>query len=258
MLPRRVIELALTIGLLITLGAAGFRWVEGWSLPDALYMTVITISTVGFGETRELSYAGRVFTSCLIMVSLVSMTCWTAKITSVIVEGDITGAFRQQRMKRMAGRLKNHVIICGSGVFSRSILELLFGRKNPIAVVCDDQQHAEFVREIYPDVPVIEQHPADEFALAQASLATARYVVAATSSDIDNLLIAMTCKQFNEKIHVYVLSLNGDLAGRMTKLGVDEVICPYLLSGGRVAELIDQNEIGGPDLPSRTGTAATI
>ncbi len=144
----------------------------------------------------------------------------------------------------MASRLKNHVIICGSGVFARSILEFLYAGQHRVAVISDDQSEIESLRVRFPDVPLIEESPASELALAHANLANARCVVAATQSDVDNLLISMTCKDLHPRLAVYSLSLEGNLAGRMAKLGVDEVICPYLLGGSRVSQLVDAAQPG--------------
>lgn len=218
----------------------GFCLIEAWSLEDALYMTVITISTVGYTEIGELSSVGRAFTSVLILTSIVAMAYWTASITSVLVEGDLSGAYRKKRMERMAKKMNEHVIVCGSTVYAKSIIETLYRSNREMTVVCD-QQDAQPLTIQYPQVPLIELSPTDELALAKAGLASAAHIVAATKSDVDNLLIAMTCKQFNPSLFVIAFSYDGKLAGRMKKVGVDEVICPHLLGGFRVAELIDRN-----------------
>ena len=139
----------------------------------------------------------------------------------------------------MASRLKDHVIICGSGVFARSVLEFLYASQHQVAVVSDNKSEIETLRERFPDVPLIEESPTNELALAHANLASAWCVVAATQSDVDNLLISMTCKDLHPRLTVYSLSLEANLAGRMAKLGVDEVICPHLLGGSRVAQLVE-------------------
>ena len=149
----------------------------------------------------------------------------------------------------MAKRLKNHIIVCGCGVFAQSILEMLYVGCHDVVVISGRQPEAEAIRNKFPGVPLIEQPPTDELTLAQANLAQARCVVAATRSDVDNLLISMTCKDLNPELVVYSLSLDGKLAGRMAKLGVDEVICPYLLGGTRVAELIESG-VGSPFAPA--------
>ena len=155
MVVQRVTKLACIVAALIVVGTVGFTLVERWPLLDALYMTVITISTVGFGEINQLGPAGRVFTASLILVSIVCMCCWTAGITSVFVEGDIRGVFLHRRMKRMATRMKDHIIVCGSGVFARSILELLYGGRHQLVVVSD---RAAFELRYGSDLPVVGQY----------------------------------------------------------------------------------------------------
>lgn len=242
MLISRIAKLIVNIVCLVVIGAIGFCWLEDWSLGDSIYMTVITISTVGYGEMGELSQTGRAFTSGLIVLSIICMACWTANVTSVIVEGDITGVFREKRMQRMAKKLKKHIIICGSGTFAQSVIDLLYGGKNALVVVSDQFEETSLIRKKYPDMVVIEASPSDDLTLAHANLAFAEYVVVATPCDTENLLISMSCKQLNQELFVCSYCVDGKLAGRMNKLGVNEVICPHLLGSTRVVELMEKNE----------------
>lgn len=242
MLFSRILQLAANIGVLIAIGSMGFCILENWNLADSVYMTVITISTVGYGEMGDLSPTGRLFTSILIITSIVCMACWTARVTSVFVEGDLTGRFRERRMEKMAGRLNNHIIICGAGVFARAAIDVLYGNGHPIVVVCEENKPMQNLCQVYPDLVVITSSPSEELSIAKAGLSKAAYVVAATDSDIDNLLISMTCRQLNTHVRVYALSTDPKIGSRMNKLGVSEVICPEILGGNRVADLIAKNE----------------
>ena len=101
--------------LIVTAGTLGYTLLEGWTPVDAFYMTIITISTVGYGETHELSGPGRVFTIGFLTLCLFAMSFWTASLTSYLVDGDLKGRLLAKRMLKMISRLKDHTIVCGIG-----------------------------------------------------------------------------------------------------------------------------------------------
>ena len=110
------------VASLLTMGTAGYVILEGWPVHDGLFMTIITMSTVGYGETHQLTPAGRCFTTLLIFCCIVGMTYWTASLTSFIVEQDLSGSLARRRMLRMISKLKEHVVICGSGPMAQALV----------------------------------------------------------------------------------------------------------------------------------------
>ncbi len=235
---QRLVRLILAIWVLIAVGTAGYVFIEGWPLLDSFYMTLITLSTVGYSETHALSPQGRVFTSTLIMLCLVSMTFWTATLTSFIVGADLQGKYLRRRTLKMVARLKHHSIVCGSGAMAEAVIERLLRAKQAVVLVSDQLDQIQRLRQRFPNLLVIEGKPTDELSLAEANILHASHVVAATDSDIDNLLIVITCKDIGGGVAVYARANDTTIANRMRKAGVDEVISPYQLSGERVAELI--------------------
>ena len=131
-----------------------------------------------------------------------------------------------------------HTVICGSGVMAKTIIEELTRKGVSVAVVDNDHKELEVIRRRYPDIPIIEESAVDEMALFDANILSAKNVVAALPSDFDNLLIAMTCKDLGTDIQVVARTDDLRIAGRMMKVGVDNVICPYQLSGEHAASLI--------------------
>ena len=260
-LVRRLMHLAMAILVLSVLGMIGFSLVTGCTLFDAWFLTVITISTVGYGETVELGQSGRLFAGSLIVVSYFFMAWCTARVTSVLIEGDLTGAVRKRHMENRVRKMKNHIVVCGAGLFARAALEnLVASDRNRVVVVSDNTDEVRQLQERFPEISAIEYPPTSDLSLARAGLFNARAVIVATSSDVDNLLISMSCKETNPTIHVYAVSQDGELAGRMDKVGVDEVICPYLLFGSRIGKLLapagtgpDQRE-AGTQFPTGPGT----
>lgn len=224
-------------GLLI-FGTCGFVLLEGWPVLDAFYMTVITLSTVGYGETGELSQSGRMFTAIFIGVSVVSMACWTASITSALVADDINGRFRKRQVKKMIEKMKNHVIICGGGLLARTIVRELLQLEKQVVVITDDSEQASYLRSTSPDLPIIIADPKSEMAIADANCFTASCIIAATDSDYDNLLITITGRGLGDQMQLISCAHTSDLTSRMLKVGANEIISPLVLGGEKAAELV--------------------
>ena len=234
----RLIKVVYWLGALLTVGTAGYMIIEGWGPADSFFMTVITISTVGYGEPHALSLNGRGFTSGLIFFSLISMTGWTAILTSFIVECDLGGHFERRRTARMIDSLKGHTIICGGGQLATAVIERLARKRADVVVIGGDAEQLAGLRRRFRTVLTIEGDASNELTLAKANVLTARNVVAAMDSELDNLLIGITCKDMGSDINVIAESNNMTIANRMRKSGIDEVISPAQLGGERVTDLI--------------------
>jgi voltage-gated potassium channel len=235
---RRVVFAAYWMMGLVALGTLGYVCVEGWGVADSFFMTVITISTVGYGETNSLSSDGRVFTSGLIFVSLISMTGWTAILTSFIVECDLSGHFQHKRTSRMISELKNHTIVCGTGQMAQAVIDRLIRKRVDVVVIDSNTEQLAALQKRSRRLLVIEGEGSDEMNLAKANVLEAAYVVAATESELDNLLIGITCKDMGTNVTVIAKSNNLAIGNRMRKAGIDQVISPSQLGGERVTEMI--------------------
>ncbi|MFT5301324.1 MAG: voltage-gated potassium channel [Mariniblastus sp.] len=229
----------LLFGILIV-GTFGYMMIEGWNTEDGFYMTVITLATVGYGETQELSGGGRLFTILLIFTSIICLSCWTACLTSLFVEGDLSGAFNQKKAKKMARQLSNHSIICGSGTMALTVLDILSRKQTDVVLIDNDVEQLKIIRRRYPDLPIIESSAIDEMSLANANILEAACVIASLDSDFDNLMIAMTCKDLGTDVKIIARSDDMHVASRLMKLGVDKVICPFQISGVEAAEFAMQ------------------
>jgi len=235
---RRIFKCTMMLFLLLILGTAGYTLIEGWRTDDGFYMTVITLATVGYGETQELSASGRLFTCGLIFASIVCLSCWTACLTSLFVEGDLSGSFNQRKAKKMALRMSDHTIICGSGTMALTVLDILMRKQTDVILICDNAEQHNKIRQRYPNLTIIESPAVDEMALANANVMEADCIVAALDSDFDNLMIAMTCKDLGTDIKVIARSDETQVASRLIKLGVEKVICPYQISGAEAAAFV--------------------
>lgn len=230
--------LTTSVAILILTGTCGFVIIEGWPLVDSIYMTVITLSTVGFGEVQELTDRGRMFTSMLITVSIVLMACWTAGITSFLISGELTGRFQVQKEQKMIASMQDHTVVCGGGVTALTVISRLAAEGQPVVAVTNDDAEVEVIRRTCPEVPVVEDDPKSELAMMDANVLAAKHLVAAVDEDFDNLLITITGKGLGTEIRVISFAHSPALASRMMKVGADEVVCPLVIGGEHVAELI--------------------
>ena len=201
-------------------------------------MTVITLSTVGYGETRELSHSGRFFAALLISVSVVSMACWTASITSSLVSGELTGSFIIKKDRKLISSFKNHTVVCGGGELAQTVIYQLIQDQKQVVVIVNDPEETAVIRQRFQNVPVVEDDPKAELALADANILAASYLIVATDSDVDNLLITISGSALASELKVISFANNSQLSSRMIKVGADEVICPLVLGGVQAAKLV--------------------
>lgn len=237
-LIRRLFSVLLCVLILVISGTIGYSVIEDWPLWDSFYMTLITLSTVGYGETHPLSESGRLFTTILIPASLITMTGWTAVLTSFMVEGELSGYFRNRRTIRMISSLKDHTVVCGSGPIAAAVIERLMRQRSQVVVIDDNEDRIAALKKRFRRLLVVEGKGSDELQLAKANILNARNVVAAMESELDNLLIGITCRDMGGDLCVIAKSNDLTIANRMRKAGVDEVISPHQLSGERVCDLI--------------------
>ena len=226
--------------MLVIVGSIGFIILEGWSIADSFYMTVITLSTVGFGEANELSHAGRIYTSILIICSMLMVTCWTAGITSMVVNGDFSRAFYQYKANKMAKKSKQHTIVCGDGQFVELVLrQLLFEGEKAVFLSSDETQIKKISKQ-FTGVPVIDGSPLIEDSLLAASIGSASNLVAVLDSEHDNLLVSMTAKELNEDLCVMAKADSDPVATRMRRFGIEGIISPLRLGANSISAKIKE------------------
>ena len=234
----RLLRMVIILLGLLLVGVAGYMLLEGWDFGDSLFMTVITLSTVGYGETNDLTANGRWFTSALILLCFVGMTSWTAALTSFLVDADLGGNLLQKRMRKMISNLRGHTVICGTTQMAEAIIQRLVRKGVDVVVVDNDKDKLDEVRRRYRRVKTVVGTPTNELHLAEANVLAAENVVAALDDEIDNLLISITVRDLGEHVSVFAMSNDLTVGNRMRKAGVSEVICPSQLCGTRVSDLI--------------------
>lgn len=233
---RRIIFVVLSLFGTLIIGSVGYVVLEGWTFFEGLYMTVISLTTVGFGEVRPLSFSGRVFTILLIFSGIGLMFYVVSAITQMVVEGQLRDVFGRKRLERAIRTIKNHYIICGFGRIGEVIARELHQNNIPLVVVDND-----------PDrVPVLERsgylhlfgNATQEDLLLAAGIERARGLIAVCSSDADNVYIVLTARSLNANLNIVARAGETGSEQKLLRAGANEVISPYELGGHRMAQTI--------------------
>ncbi|MBZ0203109.1 MAG: potassium channel family protein [Ignavibacteria bacterium] len=248
MLKKFRTPLALLTAVLF-LGTFGYWHIGGgkYSLIDCLYMTVITILTIGYGEIIDLTYnsTGRLFTILIAFTGIGTATYIISTFTALIVEGQLKETFKKRRMKKVINKLENHYIICGAGRVGSVILNELYLTDRTCVVIDKDEEIIQIVSEKYPKVITLIGDADIEEVLENAGIKTAKGIFAATGDDNQNLVISLTAKYINPSIKVVARCLEAANQQKMVKAGADSVITENYIAGMRMASEMTRPAVVG-------------
>ncbi|MBK7308186.1 MAG: NAD-binding protein [Chitinophagaceae bacterium] len=232
---RLILPIAMLV-LTILFGTAGYMAIESFSFLEALYMTVITISTVGFTEVRPLSESGRIFTIFLILVNLGLFTYFVTLLTRFFSDGEFTKLYKQIKMENSIQQLQQHVIICGFGRNGKESAQILFNNKIPFVVL---EEKNELETDLDFDVSYFMKGDAtkDEV-LLEAGIKNARALITTLPVDADNLFVVLTAKQLNPNVKVISRASQDSSVKKLKIAGADNVIMPDKIGGAHMATLV--------------------
>jgi len=222
--------------LLIVGGTLGYQFVEGWPVRDALYMTVITLTTVGYREVHELSPAGENFTMVLALGGVFTLFYAATTVIAAIVSGEVTGLLGSRRMERQLSHLHGHLIVCGFGRMGRLVCEE-FSRNGLGFVIVDHKGELFEGFDIEHGIPLHGDATSDSV-LERAGVKRARALVSVVESDSDNLYITMSSRLLNDKLFIVSRAEDHNSEQKMLRAGASRVVSPYLIGGARVAQAV--------------------
>ncbi len=235
----RTRHLTISISLLLLVvitGTTGYMFFEGWSFLDALYMTIITISTVGFGEIHHVNTDGRIFTIFLVMVGVGFTMYVAAAVVQFMVEGRMQIILGRRRLDKKISKLKDHYIICGYGRIGRVLCRNL--RRNPIDVVVVEK-NPEMIPQMDEDgVLYVAGDAAEESCLLRAGIQRAKGLVAVLATDTDNVFLVLTARQLAPELKIIARASQEGAKKKLQAAGADAVESPYEMGAVSMAHRI--------------------
>jgi voltage-gated potassium channel len=228
---RRVARVLLLLAVLLVAGTGGYMLIEGWRPLDAAYMTVITLSTVGFNEVHPLSDAGHLFTIALITTGVSTAAYAAGTIGEYVIGGRLGGSLRRQRMQHEIDRLERHYIVCGYGRVGRQVVDELAAR-DMRAVVVEPSDDA-----FPPDAagPLrIRGDATDDRALRQAGIERAAGLVAVAGDDATNIVVTLSARALNSDLLIVARAIEAEAEDKLRRAGATHVISPYRIGGQRI------------------------
>ncbi|MFP4089341.1 MAG: potassium channel family protein [Cyclobacteriaceae bacterium] len=239
---RRIVLGILLLIFSIIIGVSGFMLLEDFRLLEAFYMTVITVSTVGFTEVRRLSEDGKLFTSFYIIFNLGIFAYAISLITTYIVEGEFRDAFHQYMVSKKLKRMDKHVIVCGFGRNGSKACEELYNSKRPFVLVEQDAN-------------LVNSHPFDQHfkyivgdatlddTLLSAGIKRAEALITTLPRDTDNVYITLTARELNSKMYIISRATEENAAKKLYRAGADQVVMPDAIGGMHMAQLLTKPKV---------------
>jgi voltage-gated potassium channel len=223
---------------LLLIGTIGFHFIETISLLDSLYMTIITVFTVGFREIKEpLSPTGQVFTIFIILGGVGSVLYTFTKLAEVAYEGTINKIWRRKRMDKKIEKLKDHYIICGHGRMGNIVRERLEEEHLPYVVIDSSEEGLAELKE-KQDCCFMEGDATNEEVLIKAGIKRAKALASLLATDADNLYLVMTVKLINPSLFVLSKVMDEEAERKILQIGANKVVSPYKLSGLKMAQAL--------------------
>jgi voltage-gated potassium channel len=233
---RRLIRIAIAIALTLAMGTVGFTVIEHWPLFDSFYMTLITITTVGYDEIHPLSQAGRIFNSFLIFFGVSTMFFAIGGMTQIIIELELNQYFGKRRIRAMIENLSNHYIVCGYGRVGRGAATAL--RSAGVSFVIIDKNDDKVERAIHDGMLGVLADANSDDTLRDVGIMRAAGLIATLSTDADNLFLVISARTLNPELKISARIAEITSSDKFRRAGAEYVFAPYDITGNRMAEAL--------------------
>lgn len=233
----RILYSLILLSLTAVAGTLGYQALEGWSWMDGLYMTIITMTTVGYGETHDLTRTGMVFTMILVVTSIGIAGYAISTVAGYVVEGEFNRIFRSRRMDKRISKLNNHVILCGAGRIGREIAGELYKTLTPFLII---EPNPEVLNQIpfLDEVPYLQEDATRDETLRRAGVDRARGLLATLSDDQANVFLVLSVRALNPKLRIIARLANDENRKKLLRAGADDVVHTEAIGGLRMASMM--------------------
>lgn len=230
---RIIIIIGINLGL-IAFGTLGYLIIEGWNVLDAIYMTVITIGSVGYGEVRTLSLSGRIFTIVFIIIGVGTVATSFSFLVETILSAELRGELQAKRMQKTINNLKGHIIICGYGRVGQNATQVLArDNRRKIVIVDNDPLLIQQLQE--EGHLIMEGDATNDDILRKAGIDRAWGLIVASGEDSVNLFIVVSARALNPDLTIVARSSRAENEDKMVQAGANRVVSPYNIGGMRMA-----------------------
>lgn len=243
-LRRRLLIAGMLLAVVYAIGTSGYYMLgQGrWSLEDCLYMTVISLTTVGYGETlkglHDVAYA-RLFTGILLVAGAGIALYFVSVLTTFLVEGEFLQLRRRRKMKKLIQKLEDHIIVCGMGDTGKHVIRELVATQWKFVAIDNDPEKIELIQSAIPKAPVMEGDATRDSVLQEAGIERARGIVATLPSDAGNLYVVVTARGLNPQLRVVSRAVDPLAVHKLEVAGADSVVSVNRIGGLRmVSEMI--------------------
>src|SRR5438105_9147754 len=217
----------------ILFGTIGFKMIEGWSIGDSFYVTIQTLTTVGYGDLPPHTAAGRGFAVIVMLMGVGGVALAASTIVQSVVQSELVSAFGQRRQSKKMSKLQDHYIICGSGRVGSHLIRDLQATQKPFVVIENDPQRAaEFTQR---EIMVLVADEALEESLREVGVDRARGLAACLPNDADNIYVVLTARDLNPNLRIVARAAEEQAEAKLLRAGANHVIAPTIIGGHRMA-----------------------
>ena len=235
MIQRLIWGVLCSLGVVL-MGTFGYRWLEDYTWLEAVYMTIITVTTVGFGEVRPLSSAGRIFTMVLMLMGVGTILYLLTTLTQLVVEGKLREIMGRRSLERAIRSLKDHYIVCGYGRIGALVAEMIREAGREVVVIDNSE---EVTRRLESDgIHYVLGSATEDESLLAAGVERAQGLIATVSSDADNVYIVLTAKDMRPDIFTIARATEPGSERKLKHAGADKVVSPYFIGARRIAQTV--------------------
>ncbi len=232
----KILRLSIAVLLVVMLGTAGYHYIEGWNWLDSLFMTSITITTVGYGETHPLDTAGQIFTIFLLLTSVGTFAYSLTAMASLVMEAQFGTLLWRRRMDAKIDSMKDHFIVCGFGRTGSSVCEPLRQSGRDVIVIEGEGGHLEELRR--QEIPFVEGDATHDESLKRAGIERAKGLVAALGDDAENVYLVLSARQLNPNLTIVAWASSAEAERKVTRAGANHAMSPYVQGGIRITHML--------------------